>query len=140
MHSGASRAEIAKVQVFYCDFRAEQMTHLKEATRSAADPSLAHSAKNGSRTRTWVQTETRALTQRKNNFPQRIHLCLNFGKICASILESKDPLDGVGIFERQLLVKVPKGVAETQRFRLSPGEWHVQDFFRDFDMFIVAFQ
>jgi hypothetical protein len=44
-----------------------QMTHPKEAMRSAADPSLAHSAKNGSRTRTWMQTETSALMQKERD-------------------------------------------------------------------------
>jgi hypothetical protein len=46
---------------------------------------------------------------------------------------------GIGIFNRQLLVKVPKGDAETQSFRPYPGEWHAQDYFRGFDMFIVDY-
>jgi hypothetical protein len=45
------------------------MTHPKEAMPSAADPSLAHIAKNGSRTRMWMQTETSTLTQKERYFP-----------------------------------------------------------------------
>lgn len=60
--------------------------------------------------------------------------------ICASVLEDNDAIEGVGLFNRQLLAKVPKNDPAARDFSPSPGEWHVQDFFRGYDMFVVAFR
>jgi hypothetical protein len=58
--------------------------------------------------------------------------------ICASVLEDNDPIDGVGDFNRHLLARVPKGDKAKTQFRPSPDEWHLQDFFQGYDMFVVS--
>eukprot|EP00977_Amphora_coffeiformis_P030334 scaffold46387_cov252-Amphora_coffeaeformis.AAC.3 len=58
--------------------------------------------------------------------------------ICASVLEDESEITGVGSFNRKLLAKIP--VSENElRFEKnpSPSEWHLQDFFQGFDMFVV---
>jgi hypothetical protein len=58
--------------------------------------------------------------------------------ICASVLEDNDPIEGVGDFNRHLLARVPEGDTAKTQFRPSPSEWHLQDFFQGYDMFVVS--
>lgn len=61
--------------------------------------------------------------------------------ICASVLENRDEIDGVGNFNRKLYAKVPADDIDNQTtLNPSPREWHVQDFFQGYDVFVVNFQ
>ena len=61
--------------------------------------------------------------------------------ICASVLENTSETDGVGKFNRKLLAKVPLQQREELRNvkNPSPDEWHIQDFFQGYDIFVVNF-
>lgn len=59
--------------------------------------------------------------------------------ICAEKLEDKSPDTGVGPFNRQLLARVPSDSKERDEKNPQPTEWHVQDFFQGYDMFIMNF-